>query len=120
MTEHKCRVFVGGTPDDRFCAGCGKLAHQHHGISRTEQLEEALRSLAAYVSAGGYNAPEVDPDVFYDKVVWGIDHLTQPLNKLIEDLRADRVKLQGENEMLRQELREFRNATAVHKASAYN
>jgi hypothetical protein len=44
--------------------------------AKVEALEEGLRSLASYVGAGGYNADEVDPKAFVDKVRWGIDNLT--------------------------------------------
>lgn len=44
--------------------------------SRETDAEWALRDLAAYVGAGGYNAGTVDPAVFFDKIKWGIDHLT--------------------------------------------
>ena len=40
-----------------------------------EPFADALRSLASYVGAGGYNAPTVDPDKFEAKVRWGIDNL---------------------------------------------
>lgn len=45
--------------------------------AETYTAEDALRELAAYVGAGGYNAETVDPEVFLAKVKWGIDHLTQ-------------------------------------------
>lgn len=42
---------------------------------KVSDLEEVLRSLASYVGAGGYNAPEVDPRAFEEKIRWGIDAL---------------------------------------------
>ena len=41
------------------------------------KCEDALRSLAAYVGAGGYNAESVDAKVFEEKVTWGIDHIVR-------------------------------------------
>lgn len=37
--------------------------------------EDALRSLALYVSVGGYNASEFDPKQLEKKIRWGIDHI---------------------------------------------
>lgn len=37
--------------------------------------EEALRSLACWLGAGGYNSPTVDAKVFEEKIRWGVDHL---------------------------------------------
>lgn len=74
--------------------------------NRLEACEDVLRGLASYVGNGGYNAPRVDPDVFDAKIRDGIDRLSDPLERLIADLREDRVKLQSENESLRQELRQ--------------
>lgn len=45
------------------------------GIIAKLSAEDVLRDLASYVGAGGHNAETVDPDVFYRKIVWGIDHL---------------------------------------------
>jgi hypothetical protein len=41
--------------------------------------EDVLRDLASYVGAGGHNAETVNPATFYDKIKWGIDHLTGAL-----------------------------------------
>jgi hypothetical protein len=41
----------------------------------TEPFADALRALASYVGAGGYNAPDVDPAEFERKIRWGIDQL---------------------------------------------
>lgn len=40
-----------------------------------EPFADALRALASYVGAGGYNASTVDPAEFERKIRWGIDHL---------------------------------------------
>lgn len=34
-----------------------------------------LRDLASWLGAGGYNAPAVDPKVFREKIVWGVQQL---------------------------------------------
>jgi hypothetical protein len=36
--------------------------------------ELALRSLACWLGAGGYNAPTVDAKVFEEKIRWGVDN----------------------------------------------
>lgn len=74
--------------------------------NRLEACEDVLRGLASYVGNGGYNATTVDPSVFDAKIRDGIDRLSAPLEKMVTDLREDRVKLQSENELLRQELRQ--------------
>lgn len=55
---------------------------------RIRQLEDALRSLACSLSAGGYNADVVDPLVFEKKINDGIDMLTAPLQERIRQLEA--------------------------------
>ena len=52
----------------------------HPQMNPTERLqacEEVLRSLASYLSAGGYNADYVDPKVFHEKILWGIQQIQQ-------------------------------------------
>lgn len=70
-----------------------------------EPYEDALRSLASYVGAGGYNAPTVDPAVFEQKIRWGIDQLTRPAQTDLEressDLRAQCGGMQMEIDELR-------------------
>jgi hypothetical protein len=34
-----------------------------------------LRNLASYLGAGGYNAAAVDPQVFREKIMWGIEEV---------------------------------------------
>ena len=60
--------------------------------SRVERLEDALRSLAAYVSAGGYNAATVDPDIFEDKIRWGIDYLINATIQRCADVVEEQSK----------------------------
>jgi len=77
-------------------------------VTTLEEYQDVLRSLASYVGNGGYNATEVNPDIFYAKIKDGIDRVTErpDLRSLIEQLRKGRVELQDENDMLRHELRE--------------
>lgn len=44
-------------------------------IERLRACEDVLRSLASYLSAGGYNAPYVDAQEFYGKILWGIQQI---------------------------------------------
>lgn len=55
--------------------------------------EDALRSLASYVGAGGYNALSVDPALFESKIRWGIDYL---INATIQRC-ADVIEEQSKN-----------------------
>lgn len=41
--------------------------------AKLEDAHEVLREAASYVGSGGYNAPEVDADVFRAKIMDGID-----------------------------------------------
>ena len=49
--------------------------------------EDVLRDLACFLGAGGYNAPEVDPAEFGEKIRWGI----QEVCKVAE--QAQRVRI---------------------------
>lgn len=63
-----------------------------------KELDEAhavLRNLACTLGVGGYNATNVDAEVFGNKIHEGIDMLTAPLLKQIEDLQADKERLLG-------------------------
>lgn len=42
---------------------------------RLRDCEDVLRSLASYLSVGGYNAPQVDPKVFHENILWGIQQI---------------------------------------------
>lgn len=44
---------------------------------KVDALEDTLRRLASYVGNGGYNADEVDPAIFEEKIRDGIDRLIQ-------------------------------------------
>ena len=59
-------------------------------LARAEKAEEALRSLASFVGAGGYNADKVDADVFEQKIRWGIGQIMERLEKAEE---AERKRL---------------------------
>lgn len=43
--------------------------------AENEAAHDALRSLASFVGAGGYNAPKVDAKLFEEKIRWGLDHI---------------------------------------------
>lgn len=94
------------TRADEFKRSGMSVAETKDIQNRLEACEDVLRGLAAYVGNGGYNATSVDPEVFDAKIRDGIDRLSAPLEQLVADLREDRVKLQSENESLRQELRQ--------------
>ena len=53
---------------------------------RAESYADALRSLASYVGAGGYNADVVDADVFGAKIRWGIDEIMARTEKAEAEL----------------------------------
>jgi hypothetical protein len=69
-------------------------------IAENERLvgcEDVLRQLASYVGAGGYNASEVDPEVFARKILDGINILNDPLAQLIlkKDEQIDQLKAEN-------------------------
>lgn len=39
------------------------------------ECADVLRSLASFLGAGGYSAPAVDPKVFHEKILWGIEEV---------------------------------------------
>lgn len=53
---------------------------------RAESYAEALRSLASYVGAGGYNADTVDAAVFEEKIRWGIGEIMERMEKVEAEL----------------------------------
>lgn len=63
---------------------------------RLQGCEEVLRQLASYCGCGGYNAPEVDPEVFAKKIMDGINILNDPLVQLAERRAAERDQLRAE------------------------
>lgn len=84
---------------------------------RLRGCEEVLRQLASYCGAGGYNAPEVDPEVFAKKIMDGINILNDPLAQLAEKRGAERDQLKAENELLRKLA--GKNSSELRKASAW-
>ena len=63
---------------------------------RLQGCEEVLRQLASYCGCGGYNAPEVDPEVFAKKIMDGINILNDPLVALADKRAAERDELKLE------------------------
>lgn len=57
---------------------------------RAESYAEAMRSLASYVGAGGYNADAVDAGVFEDKIRWGIGEIIARMKNTEAELEAVR------------------------------
>lgn len=70
-------------------------SHAQSLKQKLELAEEVLRNLACYVGAGGYNAPEVDPIAFENKIREGIAALTEPLEQQLAQARQERDKLQA-------------------------
>ncbi|KAB0489710.1 hypothetical protein [Pseudomonas vancouverensis] len=68
---------------------------------RLQDCEDVLRQLASYVGAGGYNAPEVDPEVFARKILDGINILNDPLAQLVIEKGERIAQLKAECEALR-------------------
>lgn len=66
--------------------------------AQNESLADHMRVLACRLGAGGYNAPEVDPDVFASKIHGGIDMLVDPLVADLERVRADAERLRNISE----------------------
>lgn len=60
---------------------------------RAESYAEAMRSLASYVGAGGYNADTVDAGVFEEKIRWGIGVIQDRLAGAIERELVARTSL---------------------------
>lgn len=57
--------------------------------------EDVLRSIAAYVGAGGFNAEHVDPREFERKIRWGIDYLTDATFQRAADIVEECSKRPG-------------------------
>src|SRR5438132_6945779 len=62
-------------------------------LKELNDAHDVLRNFACILGVGGYNAPEVDAYVFSKKISDGIDMLTAPLMKWIEELQAENRKL---------------------------
>lgn len=66
----------------------------------TQQLadaEDAMRALACSLSAGGYNATDFDPKLFYDKINWGINEMVQREIRLEQQLADARLLARAAN-----------------------
>ena len=53
---------------------------------RAESYADAMRSLASYVGAGGYNADTVDAGVFEEKIRWGIGEIMARMERAEAEL----------------------------------
>ncbi|PAA08883.1 hypothetical protein [Pseudomonas fragi] len=85
-------------PDAEFIAACdpGSIRALIAENERLQGCEEVLRQLASYCGCGGYNAPEVDPEVFAKKIMDGINILNDPLVALADKRAAERDELKLE------------------------
>jgi hypothetical protein len=62
--------------DELDCPHITHDGYRHPAESqRLIECEAALRSLAYWLGAGGYNATAVDAKVFEEKIRWGVEHL---------------------------------------------
>jgi len=68
------------------------------------KANEVLRNTACVLGAGGYNATEVDADVFQSKISDGIGMLTTPMQSMIDEGRARIKELEAEVARLRASL----------------
>lgn len=50
-----------------------------------EKCEAAMRTLACSLGAGGFNSTTFDPDVFFDKIQWGINDFATSFARMILD-----------------------------------
>lgn len=64
------------------------LAERDAALARAEVAEDALRSLASWLGAGGYNSEAVSPETYEQKIRWGIDAISQPLQARVRELEA--------------------------------
>ncbi|MGQ5834494.1 hypothetical protein ACUNIZ_08820 [Serratia sp. IR-2025] len=60
-------------------------------LAELEAKDEVLRAIAFHVSAGGYNAGSVDAEVFKQKIIDGINSISDVQIKRIAELEAIRV-----------------------------
>lgn len=67
---------------------------------RLQGCEDVLRQLSSHVGAGGYNAPEVDPETFARKIMDGINILNDPLAQLVIKKGEQIDQLKSENNRL--------------------
>lgn len=57
-------------------------------LAELEAKDEALRAIAFHVSAGGYNADSVDAEVFKQKIIDGINGISDVLVKRLAELES--------------------------------
>lgn len=86
----------GGCRDEVTTAKDRQISALIAENERLQGCEDVLRQLASHVGAGGYNAPEVDPETFARKIMDGINILNDPMAQLvinkgeqIDQLRAE-------------------------------
>jgi len=84
---HQYAFEVGGTEDGNYILTPEELDEVVRRAN--ESYEDVLRSLACSLGAGGYNARTVDPDVFEQKIRWGIDQLTQRIDQLARPAQTE-------------------------------
>lgn len=70
-------------------------------VKELSAVNEVLRNTACVLGVGGYNAIEVDAEVFQSKISDGINMLTAPMEKMIDDGRARIKELESEVSRLR-------------------
>jgi len=82
---------LGGTDSGEYHLTAQDVARI--AAKASEPYTSALRSLASYVGAGGYNADAVDAGVFEDKIRWGIGEIQDRLAGAIERELVARTSL---------------------------
>lgn len=76
--EWFCSAQCKDQHDELDCPHLTHNGYRHPAESeRLIACERALRSLASWLSVGGFNAPTVDAKVFEEKIRWGVEHLLQ-------------------------------------------
>jgi len=75
---------LGGTDSGEYRLTAQDVARI--AAKASEPFTSAMRSLASYVGAGGYNADVVDADVFEAKIRWGIDEIMARTEKAEAEL----------------------------------
>ena len=77
---------LGGTDSGEYHLTAQDVARI--AAKASEPYTSALRSLASYVGAGGYNADAVDAGVFEDKIRWGIGEIIARMEKVAPDCQT--------------------------------
>jgi len=84
-SEEEARVYVGD-PEPLY-----SQEYVSALLVELEAKDEVLREIAFHVSAGGYNADSVDSEVFKQKIIDGINSISDVQIKRIAELEAIRV-----------------------------